>query len=95
MTVRGLRKQEAKRDGPLRVGAGWLQECGLGVRQRGGVMHKIPQGLQESLLRDGGPQRSQVDWRPPHPQAGMSPDWAGSVPLPLACDCVLMSLRVR
>lgn len=55
-------------------------------------MHTIPQGLQESLLHDGGPQGSQVDRRPPHPQKGKSPDWARLMPPPLARDCVLKSL---
>lgn len=80
---------------PLAVRAGWLQECGPGVRQRGGAMHTIPRGLQESLLPDGHPRGSRGDWRPPHPQTGMSPDQARSVPPPLACDYVFMSLPVR
>lgn len=80
---------------PLAVRAGWLQECGPGVRQRGGAMPTIPRGLQESLLPDGRPQGSWGDRRPPHPQTGMSADQARSVPPPLARDCVLMSLAVR
>ena len=79
----------------MAFGAGWLQECGPGVRRRGGAMHTIPRGLQESLLPDGHPRRSWGDWRPLHPQTGMSPDQARSVPLPLARDYVFMSLPVR